>query len=49
MALVGMPYGNAPIIAIYAVLGIVIGVKQPYKGDKKNYRPIANCLIVVVI
>lgn len=49
MTLASLSYGNAPIIVIYGVIAIVIGIKQPYRGDKKNYRPIANCLIVVII
>ncbi len=49
MVFAGKSYGNAAIMGIYAVLLAVIAKKQPYKGERKNYRPIANCLIVVVV
>ena len=49
MLFVGQFYGNAVILAVYAVLLAVIAKKQPYKGERKNYRPIANCLIVVAV
>lgn len=42
-------YGNAAIIGLYAAMGTLIVVKQPYKGDKKNYRPVANYLIAILI
>ena len=45
----GQSLGNAAVIGIYLILGVVILVKQPYVGERKNYRPIANCLIVIVI
>jgi len=47
--MVGKIYGNAAIIGIYALLGILLVVKKPYKGEKQNYRPFANYLIVVLI
>ena len=43
------PYGTAPVIAIYVGLGVVLLSVRPYKGKRKNYRPVANCLIAVMI
>lgn len=42
-------YTAATIIGIYVLLGILVIVKRPYKGDKQNIRPFANYLIVVII
>lgn len=42
-------YGNAPIIGINALLAVLILVKSPYKGDKKNYRPFTNYIINMLI
>jgi hypothetical protein len=47
--LASQPYSNAVVLAVYLVLLIVILKAQPYVGERKNWRPVANCLIVMVI
>ena len=42
-------YTSAAIIGIYVLLGVLIIVKRPYKGDKQNIRPFANYVIVILI
>lgn len=42
-------YGNALIIAIYALMAVLVLVKQPYKGEKQNYRPFLNYIIVILV
>jgi len=47
--MVDKTYGNAAVIGIYVLLGVLLLVKKPYKGDRQNYRPFANYLVVVMI
>ena len=42
-------YGTAPIIALYVVLMIIVLKVNPYQGKRKNYRPVANYLIMIII
>ncbi len=42
-------YTPAIIIGIYVLLGILVLVKRPYKGEKQNIRPFANYVIVIVV
>jgi len=42
-------YTSAIIIGIYTLLGILVLVKRPYKGEIQNVRPFANYIIVIVI
>lgn len=42
-------YGTAPILIFSIALTVLLAFIKPYKGDRKNYRPIANCLIMTLI
>ena len=43
------PYGVAPIIVIFAGLAVLLILVKPYKGCRKNYRPMANYIITIII
>ena len=47
--MVNKSYGNAPIMAIYVLLGVLLLIKKPYKGYNQNIRPFVNYLIVIII
>jgi len=47
--LVTKSYSNCALIGLYLFIGAIILLKQPYKGDRKNYRPVANYLIAIAI
>jgi hypothetical protein len=42
-------YGTAPILVIFAGLAVLLVLMNPYKGSRKNYRPMANYIITVLI
>ena len=42
-------YTPATIIGIYVLLGVIVLVKRPYKGEKQNIRPFANYVIIILI
>ena len=47
--MVSQSYGTVPIMLFYLVLTVIVCKSSPYKGNKKNYRPVANYLIMMVI
>ena len=42
-------YGTAPIIAIYTVLLVLLLIVRPYKGARKNFRPVANSIVLILV
>jgi hypothetical protein len=42
-------YGTAPILVIYAALIILLLIVKPYKGPRKNFRPVANSIIMIMV
>ena len=49
VALSSKSYGTAPVIVLYLALAVVLCSTRPYKGSKKNFRPMANYIIMIVI
>ena len=49
VALSSKSYGTVPVIALYVALIIILLLVRPYKGSKKNFRPLANYLIMVIV
>ena len=48
-ALSSQPFGTAPVMALQATLIVLLLLVRPYKGSKKNFRPLANHAIAVII
>ena len=42
-------YGTVPIIAIYAALLVILFIVRPYNGARKNFRPVANSIVVILV
>lgn len=43
------PLGTAPVMALQAALIVLLLLIRPYKGSKKNFRPLANYAITVIV
>ena len=43
------PLGTAPVMVLQAALIVLLLLIRPYKGSKKNFRPLANYSIMIVV
>ena len=43
------PLGTAPVMVLQAALIVLLLLIRPYKGSKKNFRPLANYAITVIV
>ena len=43
------PLGTAPVMVLQAALVVLLLLIRPYKGSKKNFRPLANYAITVIV
>ena len=48
-ALSSKPLGTAPVMVLQAALIVLLLLIRPYKGSKKNFRPLANYAITVIV